>query len=177
MSAISPFLVVTRMVMTPFPPLRCSEYSENCVLLAYPSSVTVRTLPSTAAVIPTTASFRRVIPLTPRAFLPMGLTSLSWNLMAFPFLVAIKSCWSPSVLITSTSSSSPSEMAMIPLGRGFPYSLRAVFFTYPFRVTMTRYSSSGNESTDTTAVMHSSCSFSRLTMGFPLAVREAAGTS
>ena len=82
--------------------------------------------------IPTTSSLLsfNLTPLTPEAFLPIGLVLLSSNLMHLPDLTAINICEFPVVnLASNSSSSSLMVIALIPFDLGLEYCSREVFFT------------------------------------------------
>ena len=87
--------------------------------------------------IPITSSFEsfNLTPLTPDAFLPIGLVLLSSNLIHLPDLTDIKICEFPVVnLASSNSSPSLMVMALIPFDLGLEYCSREVFLTCPFLV-------------------------------------------
>ena len=78
------------------------------------------------------------MPITPPVARPMGRASDSLKRIACPLRETMRTSSSPSVSLTSISSSSPRRlMAMRPV-RGESYSGSAVFFTMPLRVANSR---------------------------------------
>jgi len=119
------------------------------------------------------------MPFTPVVSRPMYRTSDSWNRTERPWRVARITSFVPLVIWTSISSSPLSTlMALMPLVRGFEYSLSAVFFTVPSLVQKKRYCSSENSLTGSIALISvSGDTLIRFTIGRPFVARPACGIS
>ena len=127
----------------------------------------------------TLSSSSSLIPITPCAVLPTGLTSFSSNVMLIPFFVTITTLSSPSVSLTSiNSSSSFNVIANNPVFLAELYSVSAVFFISPFLVPINKYFPSEKLLIGITADIFSPESrLNKLTIAVPLAVLPASGTS
>ena len=180
---MSPVFEVTLYVITPFPPLVCTLYSSSSVLLPNPFSVIASNVSLLFVIIDsipiTTSSGSNLIPITPCAVLPTGLTSFSLNVMHIPFLVTRTILSSPSVNLTSISSSS--SFRLIPCNPVFlaeSYSFRGVFLIIPDFVAISRNLPSSKFLIGITAVIFSPASRdNKLTIAVPFAVLPASGTS
>ena len=137
-------------------------------------------------IIPITSSLEsfNLIPLTPDAFLPIGLVLLSSNLIHFPDFTAIKTWEFPVVNFASKSSSfSLIVMAFIPFDLGLEYCSRDVFLTWPSLVHiitkwLLMYSSSFKSCVQIKALTLSSGSiFIRFCIALPLEILLPSGIS
>src|SRR5713226_1515167 len=98
------------------------EHTLACAMVALPT--TVSPLPS-------------LMPITPCVSRPIARTSFSLNRIALPRAVAMMMSSEPVVGVTQLSSSPSWRLIAInPLRRTFAYSASAVFFIYPFLVTI-----------------------------------------
>ena len=127
----------------------------------------------------TTSSLSSLIPITPWAILPIGLTSFSSNVILIPFLVTNTTLSSPSVNLTAiNSSSSFNVIAWSPVFLAELYSFRAVFFINPFFVAINKYFPSAKFWIGIIADIFSPGSkLNKLTIAVPLAVLPASGIS
>src|SRR6266540_461052 len=180
-ATMAPVLSVRLSVMMPRPPRCWTRYSSSSERLPMPCSVTVRSVEArrTTTMSITWSCFSSSIPFTPVAVRPMSRTSFSWKRMLIPCWVASTMSFEPSVTWTSINSSPFSMlMARMPTDRGFPNSESTVFFTTPFFVANSRYWSSENSRTGTSAATRSSGFMAmQLTIGLPRAARAACGIS
>ena len=148
-----------------------------------PFSDTIRSeSPCLSSCMPTTSSSsRRFIPITPIALLPVGLTSVSLNLMHWPSFVTRIISQSLSVSLTSISSSSSRiPIAWIPVLRIFANSLIGVFLTIPFLVAINILSLSAICFTSigiTAAIFSPGWSCNKLIIAVPLDVLPDSGIS
>ena len=117
------------------------------------------------------------MPRTPEAVLPVGLTSASSNLIAFPLFATSRTSLFPSVIATSIKSSSFRLIAIMPFDRGRENIFKGVFLTVPLLVAINTKASSVNSLIGRTALILSpSSSGNRFIIGFPLAPLLANGT-
>ena len=136
---IDPFLSLVFIEITPCPPLLCEGKSSKAVFLPYPFSETHNIVFSGSAIIReiSFSSFLSLIPLTPLAVLPIGLTCDSLNLINFPDDDANRISLSPEVIAVPTSLSSSSKfIALIPDLYFLENKLKFVFLVVPFLVAM-----------------------------------------
>ncbi len=130
--------------------------------------------------IPTTlSSLLRRMPFTPPAARPIGLTCFSGKRIDCPFLVTRTISLSPLVPFTQERSSSfLIRMAIIPVRRMLAKSSIGVFLTTPSLVAMkTNFIGSVLDKGRIALIFSSEARSRRLTIGVPLAVLPASGTS
>ena len=123
--------------------------------------------------------FFSVIPLTPLAVRPIGLTCDSENLINFPEDEARRISSLPDVIAVPINTSSSSRfIALIPDLYFFANRLRLVFLVVPFFVAIKINLSSVNSSTGRISLTDSSSSrLSIFTKGLPLEILDATGIS
>ena len=172
------------MLTRPNPPRPWCVYSAKDVRLPCPcshavSSVMLSVLSDGMHMRPTTASpFLSLMPLTPCVARPICRTSVSRNLMAMPSRVQSIISSDPPVIRTPISRSPLSRLiAMMPPRWGRPYALRAVFFTIPCSVAITRFRSSNLRTGIIDVIRTSGGISSRFTIDRPCDVRPSMGTS